>query len=381
MKKELVELNKEYTYAQMCEIFECEQKTSTNSRKSQLKEWESLCKIERPKKGKYAIEEIYEQPKEIEENRGRKSTYGHLIRRGIEDLYCKKGDDVMIVTRKGNDIMAITQKELNKIFLNYDPTIVSEIAETLKHEYVHNKGLNEKAYYSEIRYVKNLIEDKLFCDIWYKQILSKKFKQDGFDNSVGLRLGYQLGNSISWYVSDDAELLNKWSTFQNQYAIDNDIRAYEWNEPSMKYATKEEYKDCVIKFANAPICTEEEAKEIEQYTTPPTTQEIIRGINGEMPNGALVVIQKVFLVEYESGLVLKPIVLEEKDRFELQLQVFLSIKKRFETKQNKRLEDRTFKVKAKMGVKERKIKRINDIRNMFSEELMFKVLDTMKIKK
>lgn len=63
MKKELVKLNEEYTYAQMCEIFECEQKKGTCSRNSQLKEWESLCKIERPKKGKYIIKEIYEQPK------------------------------------------------------------------------------------------------------------------------------------------------------------------------------------------------------------------------------------------------------------------------------------------------------------------------------
>lgn len=72
MKKELLELNKEYTYAQMCEIFECEQKPSsnTNGRKSQLKEWETLCKIEKPKRGKYVILEIYEQQKEKIDNRG-----------------------------------------------------------------------------------------------------------------------------------------------------------------------------------------------------------------------------------------------------------------------------------------------------------------------
>ena len=71
MKKELLELNKEYTYAQMCEIFECEQKLSsnTNGRKSQLKEWETLCKIEKPKRGKYVILEIYEQQKEKIDNR------------------------------------------------------------------------------------------------------------------------------------------------------------------------------------------------------------------------------------------------------------------------------------------------------------------------
>lgn len=66
------ELNKKYTYAQMCEIFECEQKTSTNSRNSQLKEWEAICKIDRPCKGKYVILEIYSEPKEVDNQKGRK---------------------------------------------------------------------------------------------------------------------------------------------------------------------------------------------------------------------------------------------------------------------------------------------------------------------
>lgn len=64
-----VELNKKYTYAQMCEIFGSEQKKGTCSRNSQLKEWEAMCKIDKPCKGKYVILEIYEEQKEIVDNR------------------------------------------------------------------------------------------------------------------------------------------------------------------------------------------------------------------------------------------------------------------------------------------------------------------------
>lgn len=67
-----VELNKKYTYSQMCEIFECEQKKGTCSRNSQLKEWEAICKIDRPCKGKYVILEIYSEPKEVDNQKGRK---------------------------------------------------------------------------------------------------------------------------------------------------------------------------------------------------------------------------------------------------------------------------------------------------------------------
>ena len=70
-----IELNKKYTYAQMCEIFECEQKKGTCSRNSQLKEWEAICKIDRPCKGKYVILEIYSEPKEVDNQKGRKPKY------------------------------------------------------------------------------------------------------------------------------------------------------------------------------------------------------------------------------------------------------------------------------------------------------------------
>ena len=363
------------TYKNWKEICEAMNWSTTggDTKKKYLKQLDSMCKYH--KEGfKIVIDEIFAEPKEIEDNRkgnsGRKSTYGHLIKKGIIDLYCKKGVNIMI----------ITQKELNKIFLNYNSNIVKEVAEGLKEKYINEKGLNPKAFKAETQYITTLIEDKLFCDIWYKQITGSKFKEENFDNSVGLRLGYKIQNEngeneIEWHISDDKELLAKWKKFRDKYANEHNIKAYSFGEASMRYATNEQWGNCVKEFANTPTLSEEELKEVLKYTSAPTIQDSIEDINGMMCRGKLIAIQIVFLIAYDGEEDLSTIKLTNGELLELQLEVYKSIKKKFEANKVKRQQDKIVKKKIKYGSKEYKIKKINEVRQMFGEELLFKVID------
>ena len=111
-----VELNKKYTYAQMCEIFECEQKKGTCSRNSQLKEWEAICKIDRPCKGKYVILEIYSEPKEVDNQKGRKPKYLPYT----EPLLLSMLNDALVLDENGKQIKigTFTYAELRTEFFD-----------------------------------------------------------------------------------------------------------------------------------------------------------------------------------------------------------------------------------------------------------------------
>lgn len=79
-----LELNKEYTWKQICELTDIPYKTG-NTKVKQMKQFESLCRFTK-EKTKFTIHEIYNKPKEIEDGRknnggshNRKSKYENII--------------------------------------------------------------------------------------------------------------------------------------------------------------------------------------------------------------------------------------------------------------------------------------------------------------
>ena len=67
-----IELNKKYTWKEICELADIPYKTG-NSKVKQTKQFESLCRFTK-EKTKFIIHEIYDEPKEIED--GRKNNKG-----------------------------------------------------------------------------------------------------------------------------------------------------------------------------------------------------------------------------------------------------------------------------------------------------------------
>ena len=76
MNIEKLELNKEYTWKQICELTDIPYKTG-NTKVKQMKQFESLCRFTK-EKTKFTIHEIYNKPKKIED--GRKNNRGSDIR-------------------------------------------------------------------------------------------------------------------------------------------------------------------------------------------------------------------------------------------------------------------------------------------------------------
>lgn len=87
------------SYKELCLELEMEIKTSTNSKKAQLKDLECYCKFK--KSGhKFIIEEIYDTPKEKIDNRGSNSIYGNLIQLLIADLLAQTNGQISISRSK-----------------------------------------------------------------------------------------------------------------------------------------------------------------------------------------------------------------------------------------------------------------------------------------
>lgn len=82
-----LELNKEYTWKQICELTDIPYKTG-NTKVKQMKQFESLCRFTK-EKTKFTIHEIYNKPKEIED--GRKNNRGSDVRKSkYENILTEK---------------------------------------------------------------------------------------------------------------------------------------------------------------------------------------------------------------------------------------------------------------------------------------------------
>lgn len=356
----------------MCEELDWEFINSTNSKKSNIKTLDCICKHHKEGQ-KIIIDEIFDEVKERETNyvagTGRQEVYGHIIRKGIISLY----------NREGENIMAISQKELNRMFLGYTPELFSRKFKEVSDNY---PKLSNDIKTKEAKWIKFMIDEKLFCDIWYTQLIrNKKFEELGFDNSIGLRVKStdKEGNS-RWQLIEDDVISKKWSEFQKSFAEEHEIKLddddEECNLYSMRGATDEQWSECVKEFKNSSYLSEEELINC-PIGSSASIESCMEDIYGNRLFGELKAIQRVFLISKDkySEVDNSYIKLTDDDVVELKMAVYEAIKKRYETRASKRKEKY---VEAHLGKLKKKYFTMSET---FCQNLMFSILDELHPKK
>jgi hypothetical protein len=115
-----MKINELLNYEQLCEEVLKEKAKKGNPRKSQMKQIESLCKVEKEGR-KYIIKEIYQTPKEIvdgRKNNGSVSKYKDDLRPIIIDMLSRE-------FKKDDDMIILTSSKIMKFFMgNNNPTFL-----------------------------------------------------------------------------------------------------------------------------------------------------------------------------------------------------------------------------------------------------------------
>lgn len=184
MNIEKLELNKEYTWKQICELTDIPYKTG-NTKVKQMKQFESLCRFTK-EKTKFTIYEIYNKPKEIEDGRknngnfDRKSKYEPL-----DDQLFAMFDDIL----ENNSNLPIIEDKTNELYKVYLWTSeIKKVTGMVNSEFKGNRNDNTtkthikenvKNITSYEKYKKNIKENK------EEEILIKEYEKY-IDESVNL---------------------------------------------------------------------------------------------------------------------------------------------------------------------------------------------------
>lgn len=163
MNIENLELNKEYTWKQICELTDIPYKTG-NTKVKQMKQFESLCRFTK-EKTKFTIHEIYNKPKEIEDGRknngrfDRKSKYEPL-----DDQLFAMFDDIL----ENNSNLPIIEDKTNELYKVYLWTSeIKKVTGMVNSEFKGNRNDTTKTHIKESvknitpyeKYKKNIKED------------------------------------------------------------------------------------------------------------------------------------------------------------------------------------------------------------------------------
>lgn len=124
VKTELLAIGKIYTYKELCQLFEEDEKTS-DSRAAQKKEWARYFRWSNPTPRKYQVEEIYEVPREKQD--GRKNNGGNCTSK-----YLSLDDRIMSCMNKKEHMCCTISSLLTTV-------------ELLREEYIRNRW-NHKEY-------------------------------------------------------------------------------------------------------------------------------------------------------------------------------------------------------------------------------------------
>lgn len=151
MNIEKLELNKEYTWKQICELIDIPYKTG-NTKIKQMKQFESLCRFTK-EKTKFTIHEIYNKPKEIED--GRKNNRGSDIRSAkyepLDDQLFAMFDDIL----ENNSNLPIIEDKTNELYKVYLWTSeIKKVTGMVNSEFKGNRNDTTKTHIKES--VKNI---------------------------------------------------------------------------------------------------------------------------------------------------------------------------------------------------------------------------------
>ena len=164
MNIEKLELNKEYTWKQICELTDIPYKTG-NTKIKQMKQFESLCRFTK-EKTKFTIHEIYNKPKEIED--GRKNNRGSDVRSAkyepLDDQLFAMFDDIL----ENNSNLPIIEDKTNELYKVYLWTSeIKKVTGMVNSEFKGNRNDTTKTHIKESvknitpyeKYKKNIKED------------------------------------------------------------------------------------------------------------------------------------------------------------------------------------------------------------------------------
>lgn len=164
MNIEKLELNKEYTWKQICELTDVPYKTG-NTKIKQMKQFESLCRFTK-EKTKFIIHEIYNKPKEIED--GRKNNRGSDIRLSkyepLDDQLFAMFDDIL----ENNSNLPVIEDKTNELYKVYLWTSeIKKVTGMVNSEFKGNRNDMTKTHIKESvknitpyeKYKKNIKED------------------------------------------------------------------------------------------------------------------------------------------------------------------------------------------------------------------------------
>lgn len=113
MNIENLELNKEYTWKQICELTDIPYKTG-NTKVKQMKQFESLCRFTK-EKTKFTIHEIYSTPKEIEDGRKNNGGSHNLKYEPLDDQLFAMFDDIL----ENNSNLPVIEDKTNELYKVY----------------------------------------------------------------------------------------------------------------------------------------------------------------------------------------------------------------------------------------------------------------------
>ena len=113
MNIENLELNKEYTWKQICELTNIPYKTG-NTKVKQMKQFESLCRFTK-EKTKFTIHEIYNKPKEIEDGRKNNGGSHNLKYEPLDDQLFAMFDDIL----ENNSNLPVIEDKTNELYKVY----------------------------------------------------------------------------------------------------------------------------------------------------------------------------------------------------------------------------------------------------------------------
>lgn len=163
MNIENLELNKEYTWKQICELTDIPYKTG-NTKVKQMKQFESLCRFTK-EKTKFTIHEIYNKPKEIEDGRKNNGSFDRKSKyEPLDDQLFAMFDDIL----ENNSNLPIIEDKTNELYKVYLWTSeIKKVTGMVNSEFKGNRNDTTKTHIKESvknitpyeKYKKNIKED------------------------------------------------------------------------------------------------------------------------------------------------------------------------------------------------------------------------------
>lgn len=220
-------------------------KTSGKAQKLIKENLERVCDIHKAEKGNALIvTKVYDEPSEkIDLRTEKKGALTDMIRKNLDDQIVNH----YILTNK--KIGFHSQKELFKAYANYDEEVIFNIKKEMHRRY--DKKIDTEYLESIMYSVTDWIERDLFLNGWVRNLNRMNDKNIGYNNGVALRIITKEGDKEIYYhyVKGESDIPEAWSSQGTEFAKKENIKPFKnWDNTSMKYATKEQHEQRLKEF-------------------------------------------------------------------------------------------------------------------------------------